>query len=139
MDSKPAEDLWAVVETASKIFIGIIDEMVSEEGDVLDGQSRVRAAICRLDPIVLKTAYVITSMNIPVRMPDNKIAFNQETSAQPYLLSFEKCLIRIQPVSIILFSDMSEGDRARYKVLAKQAEDLSTKARAVASGIIPPK
>lgn len=132
MDSKPAEDLWAVVETPSKIFIGIIDVPEGEE-------SRVQTAIRRLDVIVLKTAYVITSMNIPVRMPDNKIAFNQETSAQPYLLSFEKCLIRILPISIILFSDMSEGDRTRYKVLAKQAEDLSTRARAVASGIVPPK
>ncbi len=134
MDTESESDIWAIVETASRTFIGQIRG--TYDPDFVGGiEHRVR----RLDTLLMKPVYELTAMNIPMRGPQGQMIFNREISAQPYYLSFEECALRVQPVSVMLFSDMSENDRARYKGAVKEAEALATAARAKAAGIVPPK
>lgn len=118
MADKSSEDLWTVVISGSRYYIGVVRD------DTEDGW------------VVMRPCYEITSHLIPTgRDNTGRPIMSKNISAEPVLLCFDESSIRLQCTGVIPHESMKPGDRARYKRLADTAASMALKARAADSGL----
>lgn len=120
MDTEPSENLWALIQSGIRTFIGQLTS------DSVVGQGRF---------VTLEPAYEVSVAYIPMRGPNGETVVKKEISATPFLLSLNGSPLHVAVEGYVLFGEMKGPDRARYKRLADQAEHLAVAARAADSGI----
>lgn len=129
MGTEPAKDLWAVVFSGGKSYVGNITSgyKVRDSTDLLGGT------------IALQPCYEIISQLIPMRGPQGQMVVSKNISAEPVIVTFDEASpVHLIPTGFMLFSEMKASDQARYKRLVETAAQMALESRASESGIVAP-
>jgi len=122
MAEQLTENLWSVILSGGRNYLGVIRESPNANGYV-----------------TLQPCYEITVQLIPVGRGENGMPIiSKNISAEPVLLGFEESPVLLIPTGIVGYDTMKEGDRRRYKRLAEDAAKMCLNARAAESGITMP-
>lgn len=118
MAEQHSEDLWSVVLSGNRYFLGVIKEHNRERNTV------------KVQP-----CYEITAHLIPVRTPNGQQAMSKNISAEPVLLTFNESPMELSITGLLKGDEMHTGDQTRYKKLAASADKMSVESRAAESGL----
>ena len=124
MAEQPAENLWSIVMSGGKYFLGVID---SDDGND------------SLDHVTMYPCYEVTSQLIPVGRNENGMPImSKNISAEPVLVCFGCPPVLLKVELIVNGADMKDGDRSRYKRLADNADKMCREALLQESGLVAP-
>jgi hypothetical protein len=133
MASEPTKDLWALVLTSNRFFVGQLNPEKELSGDeTMEFLGRVLELN---EPVVLCPVFEISAMLVPVPS-ERGMVMQREVAASPVLVSFDDSPIHILPEAVSLFAEMKPEDRARYKRLVDQATRMAVNTRAAEAGLI---
>lgn len=120
MAEQSSEDLWTIVISSGKYFIGKLTNLPMSD-----------------EMVTMQPCYEVTSQLIPVgRGEGGRPIMSKNISAEPILVCFEGPPVRIRADVIIHAEDMKEGDRSRYKRLTDTAAKVCSEARMADSGLV---
>ena len=124
MADKPTENIWSVIFSGGRQYLGVCEETCDDKDDWVH----------------VHPCYEITSQLIPVgRSESGAPILSKNISAEPVLLGFHGSRVMLQATGIVRGEDMQPQDQARYKRLATAAEQMATDARMAESNIVAPK
>lgn len=132
MASEHANDLWALVFSGGRAYIGAS----KPDEDLSERVMAEKLAKGVANSVVLNPCYEVSVLVRQGQDNNGRPVMQKNVTAEPVMVSLEGSPVFLLYTGVIFFADMKESDRARYKSLAATAEQLALQARAAESGIV---